>query len=337
MKAKIKKSAIRQNPQGYRCRSFSIYGGMASLGYSFLLVLAAFLWGTTFVAQVEGNSAGPFVFTFLRSLIAAALLLGVAPIFDKIFKISRRPKDSTERKTLWKAGIFCGIALAFGSNLQQLGIFLGTSAGKSGFLTTCYIILVPILGLFFGKKVPKKIWPCVACALAGLYLLCIHENFSLAPCDIVSFLCAFAFAAQILVVDRFVREVDNVRLSAIQFLTVSVLSAIPMAIFDLRLSAEAFKSATSVYSHASAWFPLLYAAILSSGVAFTLQIVAQNRISPTIASLLMSLESVFAVIAGAIVLGERLSSKEIVGCLCIFAAVVFAQLPGKKPSGGSAG
>lgn len=310
---------------------------MARIGYSFLLVLAAFLWGTTFVAQVEGNSAGPFVFTFLRSLIAAVLLFGVAKIFDRILKTSRRPTNAGERKLLWKAGIFCGIALAFGHNLQQLGIYLGTSAGKSGFLTTCYIVLVPILGLFCGKSIPKKIWPCVGAALVGLYLLCIREDFSLAPCDIISFLCAFAFAAQILVVDRYVQKVDNIRLSAIQFLTVGVLSAIPMTLFDLKLSFETLKSAVITYSQASAWFPLLYAAILSSGVAFTLQIIAQNRIRPTVASLLMSLESVFAVLAGAVVLGERLAFKEIVGCLCIFAAVVFAQLPGKKPSDGTAG
>lgn len=299
---------------------------MANFGYSFLLVLAAFLWGTTFVAQVEGNSAGPFVFTCFRSFIAAAFLFGLFKALDKFGKSPKRPKNSRERKTLWTAGILCGTALAFGNNLQQLGIFLGTSAGKSGFLTTCYIFIVPILSLFLGKRGSVKIWICVAVALVGLYMLCIRENFSLEFCDIVSFLCAIAFAVQILVVDKYVGTVDNIRLSCIQFLVVGILSAFPMILVDMQASTRGIQNALNIYSQASSWFPLLYAAILSSGVAFTLQIIAQNKINPTIASLLMSLESVFAVISGWVVLGERLSQKEALGCILIFAAVVLSQI-----------
>ena len=304
---------------------------MANFGYSSLLVLTAFLWGTTFVAQVEGNSAGPFVFTCLRSFIAAAFLFGLFKVLDKFRKSPKRPKTPREKRTLLVAGILCGTALAFGNNLQQLGIFLGTSAGKSGFLTTCYIFIVPVLGLFLGKKCSAKTWICVAVAIVGLYLLCIRENFSLELCDAISFLCAIAFAVQILVVDKFVGAVDNIRLSCLQFFVVGCLSAIPMFFVDLRTSVDGFREAVQVYSHANAWFQLLYAAILSSGVAFTLQIIAQNKIRPTVASLLMSLESVFAVLSGWIVLGERLSPKEAVGCMLIFGAVILAQIrSGKK-------
>lgn len=299
---------------------------MANLGYSFLLVLTAFIWGTTFVAQVEGNSAGPFVFTCLRSFIAAVFLFGLFKTLDKFGKSPKQPKNSAEKKTLWIAGILCGTALAFGNNLQQLGIFLGTSAGKSGFLTTCYIFIVPILSLFLGKKGSIKTWICVALALVGLYMLCIRENFSLEFCDTVSFLCAIAFAVQILVVDKFVGTVDNIRLSCIQFLVVGILSAFPMFFVDMQASTRGIQNALKIYSQTSSWFPLLYAAILSSGVAFTLQIIAQNKIRPTVASLLMSLESVFAVLSGWIVLGERLSLKEAFGCLLIFSAVVISQI-----------
>lgn len=304
---------------------------MTNLGYSFLLVLAAFIWGTTFVAQAEGNSAGPFVFTCVRNFVATFLLFGMAKILDVAGKNRRKPKSPAEVKKLWKAGIFCGIALAFGTNFQQLGLYLGCSAGKSGFLTTCYIVLVPVLSVFLGKKISLKNWFCVGLTLAGLYLLCIKEGFSVQASDGVLLLCALSFAIQILIVDRFGTEVDNVRLSAIQCLTACVLSAIPMFLVDMKLSIAGFTSALEVYSHGSAWIPLLYAAVLSSGVAFTLQIVAQNKIKPTVASLLMSLESVFAVLGGWVVLNERLSLQEGIGCIVMAAAVVLAQVNfGKK-------
>lgn len=299
---------------------------MANLGYSFLLVLAAFIWGTTFVAQAEGNSAGPFVFTCVRNFVATLLLFGLAKVLDLAGKNPRRPKNPEENRKLWKAGILCGIALAFGTNFQQLGLFLGTSAGKSGFLTTCYIILVPVLSVFLGKKISAKIWFCVGLTLAGLYLLCIKEGFSVQASDAVLLLCALSFAVQILIVDKYGTEVDNVRLSAIQCLVACVMSFFPMVLVDLKLSVAGLASAIEVYSHANAWIPLLYAAVLSSGVAFTLQIVAQNKIRPTVASLLMSLESVFAVLGGWAVLNERLTLQEGLGCILMFGAVVLAQV-----------
>jgi len=299
---------------------------MANFGYSFLLVLAAFLWGTTFVAQAEGNSAGPFVFTCVRNFVATFLLFGLARVLDFAGKSPRKPKSPTETKKLWKAGILCGIALAFATNFQQLGMFLGTSAGKSGFLTTCYIVLVPVLSALLGKKISPKNWICVGLTLAGLYLLCIKEGFSVQASDGVLLLCALAFATQILIIDKYGTEVDNVRLSAIQCLVACVMSAFPMFFVDMKMSAAGFTKAVEIYSHGAAWIPLLYAAVLSSGVAFTLQIVAQNKIKPTVASLLMSLESVFAVLAGWAVLGERLSTQEALGCVIMGVAVVLAQI-----------
>lgn len=245
---------------------------------------------------------------------------------DVFGKSPRRPTNRTESKRLWKAGIFCGIALAFGTNLQQLGLFLGTSAGKSGFLTTCYIVLVPVLSVFIGKKIALKSWICVGITLAGLYLLCIKEGFSIEASDGVLLLCALAFASQILVTDKFCNDVDNVRLSAIQCLTTCVLSSIPMFFVDLHHSVAGLRRAAEIYSHGVAWLPLLYAAVLSSGVAFTLQIVAQNKIKPTIASLLMSLESVFAVLGGWAILGEQLTAREITGCAIMMIAVILAQV-----------
>ncbi|MCQ2123119.1 MAG: DMT family transporter [Fibrobacter sp.] len=299
---------------------------MANLGYSFLLVLAAFIWGTTFVAQAEGNSAGPFVFTCVRNFIATFLLFGLARILDFAGKSPRKPKNSADTKKLWKAGILCGIALAFGTNFQQLGLYLGTSAGKSGFLTTCYIVLVPVLSVLIGKKISAKNWICVGLTVVGLYLLCIKEGFSIQLSDGVLLLCALSFATQILIVDKYGTEVDNVRLSAIQCLVACVLSAFPMFFVDMKCSAAGLASAVEIYTHVNAWIPLLYAAVLSSGVAFTLQIVAQNKIKPTVASLLMSLESVFAVLAGWVVLGERLNTQEALGCIIMAVAIVLAQI-----------
>lgn len=299
---------------------------MQNLGYSLLIVLAAFIWGSTFVAQVEGNDAGPFVFVCFRNFIATIGLFVLVKILDAMKKSPRRPKSRAENLRLWKAGIACGIALFFAMNLQQSGIYLGTSAGKSGFLTTCYIIFVPILGVFLGKKSSLKLWICVATTVIGLYFLCIKEDFSLQIADGISLLCALGFAVQIQLVDKYGVHVDNVRLSAIQFLVVAILSIVPAFLIDMKASSSEVVKAILVYSRPEPWIPLLYAAILSSGVAFTLQIIAQNKIKPTVASLLMSLESVFAVISGWIVLGERLTFQEAIGCILMFGAVILAQI-----------
>lgn len=299
---------------------------MADFGYSFLLVLAAFLWGSTFVAQIEGNDVGPFAFVCMRNFIATGILFGLANILDKLGKNPRCPQNRKDRCKLWKAGILCGIALFFAMNLQQTRLYLGCSAGKAGFLTTCYIIFVPILSTFFGKRISPKIWLCVTITVIGLYLLCIKGDFTVQPSDIILVLCALAFAAHILVVGKFGPHLDNVRLSAIQFLVVATLSIFPMFFVDLKGSAAGFATIAEVYSSFKPWIPLLYAAILSSCVAFTLQIIAQNKIRPTLASLLMSLESVFSVISGWAVLGERFTIQEGIGCILMFTAIILAQI-----------
>ncbi len=304
---------------------------MANLGYSLLLVLTAFIWGSAFVAQVEGNVAGPFVFTCVRNFVGSAFLVLVFKALDALKKSPRRPISAAERKLLWKAGALCGIALFFAMNLQQAGIYLGTSAGKSGFLTACYIVLVPVLGVFLHKKNSLRIWLCVLVTLVGLFLLCIKGDFTIELSDGISLLCALAFAVQILIVDKFVSRVDGVRLSCVQFFVCAVLTIIPMVFVDLKFSMAGFAQAVSAYSHWSARIPLLYAAVLSTGVAYTLQIIAQNKLKPTIASLLMSLESVFAVLSGWAILGEQLTSRELLGCALMMSAIVVSQIaPSEK-------
>ena len=304
---------------------------MANLGYSLLLVLTAFIWGSAFVAQVEGNVAGPFVFTCVRNFVGAAFLVLVFKALDRLKMSPRRPRTPADKKLLWKAGTLCGIALFFAMNLQQVGIFLGTSAGKSGFLTACYIVLVPVLGVFLHKKNSLRIWLCVLVTLVGLFLLCIKGDFTIELSDGISLLCALAFAIQILIVDKFVSRVDGVRLSCVQFFVCAVLTIVPMVFVDLKFSMAGFAQAVSAYSHWSAWIPLLYAAVLSTGVAYTLQIIAQNKLKPTIASLLMSLESVFAVLSGWAILGEQLTSRELFGCALMMSAIVVSQIaPSEK-------
>ena len=280
----------------------------------------------TFVAQIEGNDVGPFAFVCMRNFIATGILFRLVNILDKLGKNPRRPQNRKDRCKLWKAGILCGLTLFFAMNLQQTGLYLGCSAGKAGFLTTCYIIFVPILSTFFGKRISPKIWLCVTITVMGLYLLCIKGDFTVQPSDIILVLCALAFAAHILVVGKFGPHLDNVRLSAIQFLVVATLSIFPMFFVDLKGSAAGFATIAEVYSSFKPWIPLLYAAILSSCVAFTLQIIAQNKIRPTLASLLMSLESVFSVISGWAVLGERFTIQEGIGCILMFTAVILAQI-----------
>jgi drug/metabolite transporter (DMT)-like permease len=299
---------------------------MANLGYTFLLVLTAAIWGSGFVAQIEGNAFGPFSFSCIRCFIAAGFLTLVFKGLDALGKSPRRPRSPAETKLLWKAGFFYGLALCTAMNLQQLGMFLGTSAGKSGFLTACYIVLVPVVRLILGHRISAKTWFCVAITTVGLYLLCIKDGFSLELSDGVSLLCALAFSVHILVIDKFVNQVDPIRVSAIQFLTIGVLTAPLMIIFDLKFPEMDFSTVASAFINPRAVAGLCFAAFCSSGIAYTLQIVAQDKVNPTIASLTMSLESVFAVLAGWAILGEQLSAREIGGCAIMMFAIVAAQI-----------
>ena len=289
---------------------------------SLILLLTATIWGIAFVAQSEGGEAvGPLTFNATRNIIGSLVLIPVILLLNKINPQSnsadftesdRQPMASSgsnpfsRNKTLIAGGIICGICLCLASNFQQFGIQY-TSVGKAGFLTACYIIIVPILGLFMKKKCSPFIWIAVVMALIGLYLLCITDGFSIGKGDI-------------LVIDYFSPKTDGVKMSCIQFLVCGILTAVPAIILEH----------PSLSSFSGAWGATLYAGVMSCGVAYTLQIVGQKNINPTVASLILSLESCISVLAGWIILGQKLSTREIIGCVVMFGAIVLAQLPQKE-------
>lgn len=293
------------------------------------LLLASVIWGTAFVAQTTGGDVmGAFSFNCIRQFIATLVLIPVIKILDALHLTGKKPETKSEKKLLWIGGISSGTALCIASNLQQVGINMGTSTGKAAFLTVIYILLVPILGIFLRKKCHLNVWLGVALALVGLSLLCNINtgDFNISLPDVLLILCALAFSVQILVIDYFAPMVDNVRLACVQFLTCGVLSLIPTIIVDFKHSWTGFTQWLPVMSDLSAWGSLLFAAVLSSGVAYTLQIVGQNNFNPTVASLLMSMESVFSALAGWIFLHQVLSGREIVGCVLVFISIIVAQV-----------
>lgn len=281
-------------------------------------ILAALIWGTAFVAQsVSTDHVGPFTFNAARSVVAFVFLAILSIVIRNVRK--RKPGNETataSRRTLLAAGLCCGTALAVASFFQQKGLET-TTAGKAGFITALYIVIVPILGVFLRKRVPRVIWISVALAVAGLYCLCIIEGFSITQGDFYVLLCAFCFSGHILAIDYFTKNVDGVELSCMQFLVATVLSGVGMLLTETP-SLEAIIACIG---------PILYVGIFSSGVAYTLQILAQKDSNPTVVSLLLSLESVFATLAGAMILHDRMSGKEYFGCVLMLAAVVLAQMP----------
>ena len=305
-----------------------------------MLMLTAFIWGSSFVAQKSGmDLIGPLAFNGIRTLIGGIVLIP-AIMFLKNWKVKKalqagetaaevsEEDRKKENRLLIIGGMCCGIALLVASNLQQIGIFY-TTAGKAGFITALYVVLVPICGLFIGKKVRPVIWLCVLASAVGLYLLCMpaeggfgHINKG----DLLIMLCALCFTGHILVIDYFSPKVDGVKLSCIQFFVAGILSIILMFPLDPALGFDLPSFSTLIDS----WLPVLDAGVLSCGVAYTLQIVAQADTDPTVASMILCLESVFAVIAGMIILGESMSLREIAGCLIMFAAIVVSQLPAKE-------
>ncbi len=291
---------------------------------SFILALTSFIWGISFVAQSRGGDAvGPYSFNCIRSVIGSLFLIIIISITDR-FGITKKPEDKKAQRTLLTGGVLCGIVLCVATNLQQMGIYLGTSSGKAGFLTACYILLVPILGLFFKKKCGVNVWIAVAISIVGLYLLCIDGAFKLQFSDTLVMLCALCFSIHILVIDHFSPMVDGLRMSCIQFMVTGLISAIPMFMTELQSGLQVWLSSFSSWD---AWIPLLYAGIFSCGIGYTLQIIGQKGVNPTVASLIMSLESVFSVLAGWVILHEKLSTKELAGCTLIFTAVILSQLP----------
>ena len=294
---------------------------------SFLLVLASFIWGIAFVAQSTGGDAvGPYTFNCIRSIIGGLVLVPVIKLSDRLHWSRKKPISREDRRTLLTGGIACGIALSIASNLQQVGITMGSPVGKAGFITACYMLIVPILGLFLKKKCGWHVWIGIVIAIVGLYLLCIQGNFSIQFSDFLLLFCALSFAVQILIVDHYADKVDGVRMACIEFIVCGIVSAIPMLFVDMGLSASGISEWASAFADPYAWIPILYAGALSCGVAYTLQIIGQRGMNPTVASLLMSLESVFSVLAGWVLLKETLSGREIFGCILIFIAVVLAQL-----------
>ena len=281
---------------------------------SLALLLATLIWGSTFVAQSVGmDYIGPFTFQAVRCALAAIGLMPVIFLFDKSGKAFVKGWQS---KRLWKAGILCGIPLFLACNLQQLGL-VDTDAGKSAFLTAMYIVLVPLLGIFLKKKPSVMVPISVALAVAGLYCLSCVGVTSISTGDLLLIACAFMFAVQILCVDHFAADVDPLRMNAIQAAVCAVLSGIVMVFTEVpRLDAIL-----------DCWFPLAYAGFLSMGAAYSLQIIGQKHIEPAAASLIMSLESVFAVLFGGLLLKETMTPWEIVGCQLVFIAVVLSQVP----------
>lgn len=230
------------------------------------------------------------------------------------------------------ASLICGIFYCGTLCFQQLGLYLGTSAGKAGFLTACYIILVPVLGLFFRKHCGMQIWAAIVITLGGLYLLCINGGFSLQFSDAMVLVCALMAALQILSVDVYISRVDVLRLSMGRFLVSGILSLFPMFWFDMNHSPAGVTAVLSALTTWQAWGPLLYAGVLSSGVAYTLSNIGQKNVEPALAALLMSLESVISVLAGWLLLNQKLTMRELLGCALIFIAVILAQLPARKPT-----
>lgn len=290
-----------------------------------MLLTTALIWGTAFVAQRSGmDFVGPFTFNGIRFLVGAVVMIPIIMVMDRLGNTNQPQMPMTalekrkERKFLWTGGFFCGLALLAGTGLQQMGLVY-TTAGKTGFITALYIVIVPIIGIFLGKKVRMLLWVSVSLGVVGLYLLSINEGFSINIGDFFVFLCAFGFAAHILVVDYFSPKTNPIKLSAVQFFVCGALSLVIMA----------FVEEPEWRFIMDAAFPILYTGIMSCCVAYTFQVVAQRNVGPTVASLLLSMESVFAVIFGMLLLSEQLLPKEIVGCIIMFVAIILAQLPGK--------
>ena len=293
-----------------------------------MLLIAAFLWGTTFVAQSIGaDHVGAWTYLAGRSWIAVLFLTPIIPAMDRLSERrgaeNRRPKTAADRKKLFLAGLACGCMLCAASVAQQHGMAF-TTASKAGFITALYVVIVPILSIFIRRRPPFHIWLCVLVALIGMYLLCMTaERFTLEIGDSFVLASALFFSFQILILDHFSPLVDGVRLSRIQFFVVAVISTFFMLLIE-RPGLGAVRLALPA---------ILYAGIFSSGIAYTLQILGQDGVNPTLASLIMSLESVFSALSGWAVLGEHLSPRELLGSILMFLSIIFAQVeikPKKK-------
>ena len=293
---------------------------------SLLFIITAMLWGFAFTAQKLATALSPFVIGAVRSVIGALFLFAVIPLLDKLLGngrrlISRGGLDFTKAEII--GGAVCGVILATASAFQQIGIGEGTDAGKAAFITALYVVMVPIISLAMKKRAPINVYVSVVIAVVGFYFLCIKDDLSLEFSDALVLICALIFALHIIAIDFFSPRSDGVRMSCIQFFTAFLINSVLALIFDSPIDFGAIGTALP---------SLLYLGICSSGIAYTLQIIGQRDANPAVASIILSLESVFGVIGGAVFLKERLSPREYVGCIIVFAAVILSQLNfnGKK-------
>ena len=287
---------------------------------SFLMLIAAAIWGFAFVAQKQAEAVPAFTLVFARSLLGTVFLFFLIILLDRVLRTGRRlvsKKGLDFTKTEIIGGTCCGIILSIASVLQQAGMNNGTDAGKSAFITALYVVLVPVFGLVLKKRAPINAWFSVGIAVVGFYLLCITDGFSLEFSDALVLLCAVVFAVHILVIDRFSPKCDGVRMSCIQFAVVTVVTLIFSLILESPMKLDAIG--------ASIW-PIVMLGIGSSGIAYTLQILAQSRINPALAAIIMSLESVFGLLSGVIFLGETMNTRQYIGCAIVFVAVLLSQL-----------
>lgn len=287
---------------------------------SLALLGATVIWGFAFIAQSVGmDLIGPFTFQMVRCLLAVLVLIPCSFLLDLGKCSMKESAQKWKNPKLWKAGMICGCALFVASSLQQVGLVY-TDAGKAGFITAMYIVLVPVLGLFFGRKVKKSTVFSVLMAVTGLYLLSCLGVTEVNVGDLFLMGCALAFAVQITCIDRLAADLDGFRLNCIQALTVAIISC-PFVVGT---------ETVDVGNLLACWGPLCFAGCLSMGLAYSLQIVGQKSLEPTTASLIMSLESVFAVLGGWWLLNERMAPHELLGCVLVFVAVILSQLPEKK-------
>lgn len=291
-----------------------------------MLLLTAFIWGTAFIAQSVGvESIPPSAFNGIRSVLGGTVLIPVILISDNLKKKSGKPIMKWDKRVIL-AGVLCGIFLCLASTLQTVGLIY-TSPGKAGFITALYMVMIPIVNLFMGKKPTKAVTVAVIIAVIGLYMLCIKPGETMNKGDILIFLCSILFTVHIMLIDKFAPVVDGIKLSCLQFFVCGILNIIWMALFEQ----------PQLSSILSGWISIAYAGIMSCGVAYTLQIVGQKYTDPTSASILMSLESVFSTLATVVLValgwnltGGALTVREILGCVLMFAAIMFVQLPEKK-------
>ena len=299
-----------------------------TLRANLLLVLTATIWGTTFVAQgVAMDSMGPFTFNAVRLILAVIVLLPTIRLLDRLFEKRNGHKPPTmktmtrdQKRRLLIGGVVCGVILSGGMAFQQYGMVY-SSPGKAGFITALYIVLVPVVGIAFKHRARLAVWIAVGLCLIGLYFLTVTEALTIGLGDVLLLICALFFTAHILVIAHYSPQVDGVRLSCMQFAVAAVIFSILTLLFEKPQMA----------SIVDGWIPIVYAGVLSCCVAYTLQIIAQKDTTPAVASLLMSLESVFAVLGQWVVLGELLTGRELFGCALMFIGIILSQLPERKP------